>query len=310
MKESNWSLIQYKTRPQNLQRPPSIGSDGRTEETWFLVEELIPADYRAALSEGPQKPKSNRRISFLRSVRKKGSNKPVPALPVISAPLGLGSPPIVMNGNQRSKTALPFLSPSRNGTETSFEMVHNQPKRSVSPSSLRTPDESIFQAGGGGQTKQLSLSRDLSLGRVSQSQEESESLDDHSAPLSHSLSRQETGNAVAGSHTGHQGANAAYQGAELRKTPSDSAKAGSGFMDRVRRGTRRHKHTNSREKVVQSIDRQSPSASPVSTVGSPAFDYGAHGVAGAGQPIGSPAVGRSPIALVSGENRQLTVLSF
>lgn len=54
MKESNWALIQFRTRPKDLSRPPSMGSDGRSEDTWFLVEEGVPTEYRAALLEYSQ----------------------------------------------------------------------------------------------------------------------------------------------------------------------------------------------------------------------------------------------------------------
>lgn len=53
VKESNWALIQYKTRPLNFEKTPLPNSDVRTESNWFLVEEVTPADYRQALLATP-----------------------------------------------------------------------------------------------------------------------------------------------------------------------------------------------------------------------------------------------------------------
>lgn len=56
LKESNFALVHWRSRPRNLPTPtPDQGDrlDPRTEERWFLVEELVPRDYREALLVHP-----------------------------------------------------------------------------------------------------------------------------------------------------------------------------------------------------------------------------------------------------------------
>lgn len=123
VKESNWSLIQLKTRPDDREHQPGV--DDRTEDTWFLVEEAIPPEYKVALLQSAvQKPKSSRRISFLRSVRKKSKQPPMPT----SAQAGLGN------------------------SSTKFDSKPDS--RSNSPN-LRYPDVSVFSKRGA--TQKISL---------------------------------------------------------------------------------------------------------------------------------------------------------
>lgn len=54
VKESHWALLQFRTRPLGGDGPIPTINDGRTEDTWFLVEEIIPAEYRASLIQAGQ----------------------------------------------------------------------------------------------------------------------------------------------------------------------------------------------------------------------------------------------------------------
>ena len=48
MKESSWVLIQYRCRPKGDVDPLTgmpLTGDGRMEERWVLVEEMVPANY-------------------------------------------------------------------------------------------------------------------------------------------------------------------------------------------------------------------------------------------------------------------------
>ena len=51
MKECNWALIQFQTRPVSPSNSPPGGDESDTENAWFLLEEFVPAEYRAALLE-------------------------------------------------------------------------------------------------------------------------------------------------------------------------------------------------------------------------------------------------------------------
>ncbi|GAA5922025.1 uncharacterized protein JCM15063_003162 [Sporobolomyces koalae] len=72
LKESSFALIQWKSRPrlEHSAQPRSRGSDPRTDDRWVLVEEFVPKEYRAALTD-PKVKKQSKRISFLRTVRRK-----------------------------------------------------------------------------------------------------------------------------------------------------------------------------------------------------------------------------------------------
>ncbi|GAA5992010.1 hypothetical protein JCM10908_000695 [Rhodotorula pacifica] len=74
LKESNFALIHWKSRPRDG-RPPlptAKEEDPRTDERWFLVEEFVPKEYREALLVDPTiVKKTSKRSSFLRSVRRR-----------------------------------------------------------------------------------------------------------------------------------------------------------------------------------------------------------------------------------------------
>ncbi|GAA5962875.1 hypothetical protein JCM21900_005642 [Sporobolomyces salmonicolor] len=76
LKESSFALIQWKSRPREgeLSRGRVVGNDQRTEDRWVLVEEFVPREYRDALRD-PKITKPPKRISFMRTVRRKTSSK-------------------------------------------------------------------------------------------------------------------------------------------------------------------------------------------------------------------------------------------
>ncbi|GAA5918830.1 hypothetical protein JCM1841_002760 [Sporobolomyces salmonicolor] len=76
LKESSFALIQWKSRPREgeLSRGRVVGNDQRTEDRWVLVEEFVPREYRDALTD-PKVTKPPKRISFMRTVRRKTSSK-------------------------------------------------------------------------------------------------------------------------------------------------------------------------------------------------------------------------------------------
>lgn len=55
LKESNFALIHWKSRPRDVRMPVADAKeeDPRTEERWFLVEEYVPKQYREALLVDP-----------------------------------------------------------------------------------------------------------------------------------------------------------------------------------------------------------------------------------------------------------------
>ena len=55
LKESNFALIHWKSRPRDVGMPLAVAKeeDPRTEERWFLVEEYVPKQYREALLVDP-----------------------------------------------------------------------------------------------------------------------------------------------------------------------------------------------------------------------------------------------------------------
>lgn len=268
MKESSWALIQFKTRPASSERPVSAGSDGRTEETWFLVEEIVPADYRASLLEQAQsKPKTSRRISFLRPVRKKQSKQPAPAMPDISKPLGLF--------NRSSDTV------NRNSKAGLTQFRQLSPLSSGSPN-LKTPDDSVFI---GGPTKIIKLSNSILSPGISKAsslnEEATEAID--TPPVV--VDKNDAYHRAGESENGHSG---------LGYSKYNHSTMGNGFLDMVRKTTRR---TNRRSLLGQgqssnSAYEQNVPDSPASTIvpGSPGFNLAEHGVNGPGRPIDNPDV--------------------
>ena len=109
LKESNFALIHWKSRPRDVGMPLAVAKeeDPRTEERWFLVEEYVPKQYREALLVDPnlvrtgffqtdvramtdrvsplQVKKTSKRSSFLRSVRRRSGggvkDAPLPPTP-------------------------------------------------------------------------------------------------------------------------------------------------------------------------------------------------------------------------------------
>ncbi|SCZ91004.1 BZ3500_MvSof-1268-A1-R1_Chr1-3g02467 [Microbotryum saponariae] len=132
LKESSFALIHWKSRPRDGERPkgrPSASGDDRTEDRWVLVEEFVPKEYRDELTDGKQK-KQSKRISFMRSVRKKTSKTALPRVqhPMPVASMNLVAPPI---SSSYARTSSP----------------------------MRTIDESVFNPGATTPTKTVSLSR-------------------------------------------------------------------------------------------------------------------------------------------------------
>ncbi|GAA5950992.1 hypothetical protein JCM3765_004649 [Sporobolomyces pararoseus] len=144
LKESSFALIQWKSRPRvgdvGKGRASNGGSmtatgDPRTGDSWVLVEEFVPRDYREKLTD-PKVKKESKRISFLRTVRRKNTtpSKSNPSAAVLL------SPP---------------LSSSR-GVGVGISSASTQ----SSPRSLRPIDESIF-SNEHAQTTKVSLSNPL-----------------------------------------------------------------------------------------------------------------------------------------------------
>lgn len=105
IKESNWALIQYRARPRDgrVQLSSSGGSDGRTEEAWMLIEEVVPAAYREELLEARAGRKS-KKAAFLRSVKGKDHKKSKKNQPTTATNTGLGLGATVM-----TDSTSPFL---------------------------------------------------------------------------------------------------------------------------------------------------------------------------------------------------------
>ncbi|GAA6014815.1 hypothetical protein JCM11491_002126 [Sporobolomyces phaffii] len=135
LKESSFALIQWKSRPRvgdvgKARSPGSASGDPRTEDRWVLVEEYVPREYREALTD-PKVKKQAKRISFLRTVRRKNT---------------------VLSHSSPSPAALlsPPLSSSRTAGISSASVAS-------SPRNLRTIDESVF-TNEHAQTTKVSLS--------------------------------------------------------------------------------------------------------------------------------------------------------
>ncbi|GAA5896383.1 uncharacterized protein JCM6883_006886 [Sporobolomyces salmoneus] len=142
LKESSFALIQWKSRPRvgdvgKIRSPrgsstTTSAGDPRTEDSWVLVEEFVPREYREALTD-PKVKKQPKRISFLRTVRRRTttSPKPNPSAAVLLSPPPLSSPRGVGISNTSSALS--------------------------SPRSLRPIDESVF-TNEHAQTTKVSLS--------------------------------------------------------------------------------------------------------------------------------------------------------
>lgn len=232
VKEINWALIQFKTRPTGSQREHlDMSVDTRTESSWFLVEEIIPADYRAALLQAAtQKPKQSRRISFLRSVRRKNTKTAAPPVP--------------------SKS--PFTNDYDSHATMSYDTLVSRP-RSVTPS-LRTPDASIFSSNG--QTQRLTLSPPIMAhanGITAITEEDSEVLQADSRPPQY----------------GH-GPVMSEQRPQRTGTFSRASRGPGGFFDMVRHGTRKRREAKQAQENRQSLmDHPDASTSTSSFVSGP-----------------------------------------
>lgn len=282
VKESNWALVQYKTRPKDMPRPPSPGRDGRTEETWYLVEEVVPAEYRAALlaKASQSKAKTSRRVSFLRAVRHRPS-KPPPM------PAREGPPPVSsLQYSNNSERTLP-RTPQKSG-----KIVVSG--RSSSPV-LKHPDEALFAPGSGGPpTKLVTLSKSISSAGMSavssRVDEDSEVLEqrDPSTQLSSSAAqilRSSIDSRAEGSISSTKGGGLGYT------KPASPDKGGNAFMRMVRKTTRRGSIYKPNPVVNTAINNSrldvgSPDA--IRTPGSSSsvgFNVEEHGVSGSGESV-------------------------
>lgn len=271
MKESNWALVHFKTRSLSPDRPLSAGSDGRTEETWFLIEEIVPSDYRASLLEQAQaKPKTSRRISFLRPVRKKQSK--LPAMPEISGPLGIFNRS-TDSVNQRTKLS---LSPFRQNTSSN--------NRSGSPN-LKTPDDSVFTSG---PTKMMKLSKSISSVGPSKASSAAGHGDEDLEALDAPPVIIEKDEVHRAPHINNQ-AGIGYT--------KPNAGTGNAFLDMVRKTTRRNRRSFTAPADNPLQDGRHEPPSPASTVqpGSPGFNLNEHGVSGPGRTLDTPNVSTQPL---------------
>ncbi|KAI5481457.1 hypothetical protein MNV49_004213 [Pseudohyphozyma bogoriensis] len=131
LKESSFALIQWRARPREgeLAKKHSMSpTEDRTEERWVLLEEFVPREYRDELRDNKSK-KQNKRISFLRTVRKKKE-----------------APKLRLNASQITYPTYP--------SPTSSAMIVPPPPQQPSP--IRQMDDSLFNAEG--ETKIVSLS--------------------------------------------------------------------------------------------------------------------------------------------------------
>ena len=287
MKESNWALLQYKTRPKDLDKPPSPGKDGRTTETWYLVEEIVPAEYRAALlaNVGQNKPKTSRRVSFLRAVRLKPSKPPL--MPIRESPPPVSSLQFANN----SERSLP-RTPQKNGNAGGAA-------RSPSPA-LKHPDESLFTPGSGGPpTKVVTLSKSFSSAGMSTSSsradDDAEVLhEQQSVPLvptiPTALSRVSTDSRAEGSIASSKGGGLGYT------KPSPAERSENAFMRMVRKTTRRGSVYKPNPLLDTGVNRSRLEIDSPNTLRTPGsstsvgFDVQEHGVSGSGQSVQTPTV--------------------
>lgn len=290
VKESNWALVQYKTRPKDMPRPPSVGNDGRSEETWFLVEEVVPAEYRAALlaNNAQGKAKTSRRVSFLRAVRLRPC-KPPPM------PTTRESPPPV--------SSLQFANPSDRSLPRTPQKTGNRPSgpvvRSGSPA-LKHPDEALFAPGSGGPpTKIVSLSKSISSAGMSavssRHEEDAEVLNDRDrcgrAPSpSQQPPRASTDSRAEGSISSTKGGGLGYT------KPASAEKGENAFMRIVRKTTRRGSAYKPSPPFGTPANQSRSDVDDVRTPGSSTsvgFNVEEHGVAGSGHSVQSPTVSGS-----------------
>ncbi|KAK4054880.1 hypothetical protein OIV83_000804 [Microbotryomycetes sp. JL201] len=147
LKESSFALIQWKRRPRSGEVPQartalSTSSDDRTEDAWVLIEEFVPREYRERLALGKiQSRKRDKRISFMRTVKRKDSMKAGPLPSARNMP---------SNGNQGSGGGSFFFQPPLASTTA-------KKSGSASGSGLQPIDESVFSPDSD-TTRQLSLS--------------------------------------------------------------------------------------------------------------------------------------------------------
>ncbi|KAK4058059.1 hypothetical protein OIO90_000798 [Microbotryomycetes sp. JL221] len=141
LKESSFALIQWRrrTKPGEAQsQTRGSSTDDRTEDSWVLIEEFVPRDYRERLALGKTK-KRDKRISFLRTVKRKDSTRSE------QRPSARNITPTGTNGGSF------FFQPPLASTSSSKQ------RSNAPPSSLQPIDESVFQPGSD-TTKQMSLS--------------------------------------------------------------------------------------------------------------------------------------------------------
>ncbi|BGP12621.1 hypothetical protein JCM10213_008758 [Rhodosporidiobolus nylandii] len=137
LKESSFALIQFKARPRDGELPKGkmVGTDPRTEERWIAMEEYVPREYREQLLAHPQAKKQSKRVSFMRAVRRKSTQKAPPPAPS-SRPSVTGQPSF------SSLVPAPLSSSSYHRKD----------------SGLRPIDEAVFQPDAPYETQHLSLS--------------------------------------------------------------------------------------------------------------------------------------------------------
>ncbi|GAA5872254.1 hypothetical protein JCM3774_003326 [Rhodotorula dairenensis] len=145
LKESNFALIHWKSRPRDVGRPLPAAKeeDPRVEERWFLIEEYVPKEYREALLRDPTiVKKTSRRSSFLRSVRRRSGGGGIKDAPLPAPPVQRPTAPPV----QRSTAG--------------FDKLVSAPLSSSygRTRALKPIDEAVFSSDSSGGTQVMSLS--------------------------------------------------------------------------------------------------------------------------------------------------------
>ncbi|GAA5898684.1 hypothetical protein JCM6882_000896 [Rhodosporidiobolus microsporus] len=145
LKESSFALIGWKARPREGEYPKGkpVGSDSRSEERFVLVEEFVPREYREALLRQPEIKKQSKRVSFMRAVRRKSTQK--------------GPPPSVGHPAPSNQTSFSTLVPAPLSSSYARK-----------DSGLRPIDENVFNPSAPYETQHLTLSN-LNVGRTSTS---------------------------------------------------------------------------------------------------------------------------------------------
>lgn len=233
-----------------------------------------------------QKPKSSRRISFLRSVRKKTS-KPPPMPGQTNLPAGVLSDDVF----NRSKSSLASSIPYR----------HYDSSVATPNSSSRQVDDSVF-APGPGPTKWVTLTKSFSSAGLSHAtsipEEDSETLDEDVPPSPSTVRHSDAGHSISSQHkAAHRGIGIGFT---KSKRDSRDGSTGAGLLNLIRRGTtRRQRNTSlgSGEAILQSNTSSNGNLhSPTTTVESslsPGFNVYEHGVAGPGVGMEVATVSRS-----------------